>query len=444
MPEIAATAIWDETIEPGEYAAHRLPRGAYLRLTDLEGDACAHVIVHNARQPAERLNLADTVKVQWQAYPTTGSRLLSDMGRALLTITADTCGTARRALRRAQPASTTRRSTATARCRARTRTPVTGSIVAALKSGLERRDVGPSITFFKGARVGADGALELGPEPGTPGAEVALALRARRARRHREHPARARPAPGLSLHRAAGHRVEAADRRPDESDGRADARDRTSAAEQPRLARRPRMSTITLEDVEVGARHRGRASCPAGGELAIIDLDGNQAVDCLLYNPHDPAERYSAPDTIVAQGNIFLTTGLGAALERGPPDDAGGRGHLRPPRHHRRRVQPGVEHAPLRVPHEAPARVRRELPPRGLAVGAGQARHVEQHQLVHERAGRAGRHARHRRRDLRARAARSTAWPRWTCSSLVSNCPQINNPCNGFDPTPIRIVVSGS
>jgi uncharacterized protein len=25
---------------------------------------------------------------------------------------------------------------------------------------------------------------------------------------------------------------------------------------------------------------------------------------------------------------------------------------------------------------------------------------------------------------------------------LVSNCPQINNPCNGFDPTPVRMVIS--
>jgi uncharacterized protein YcgI (DUF1989 family) len=27
--------------------------------------------------------------------------------------------------------------------------------------------------------------------------------------------------------------------------------------------------------------------------------------------------------------------------------------------------------------------------------------------------------------------------------AVISNCPQINNPCNGFDPTPIRVVISG-
>ena len=52
---------------------------------------------------------------------------------------------------------------------------------------------------------------------------------------------------------------------------------------------------------------------PAGHALRIVDLGGNQAVDCLLYNADDPAERYSAADTIVAQRNIFLVAGTRAA-----------------------------------------------------------------------------------------------------------------------------------
>ena len=46
-----------------------------------------------------------------------------------------------------------------------------------------------------------------------------------------------------------------------------------------------------------------------GQVLRIVDLEGNQAVDTLFYNAHDYAERYSAQDTIRAQGNIYLTTG---------------------------------------------------------------------------------------------------------------------------------------
>jgi len=46
-----------------------------------------------------------------------------------------------------------------------------------------------------------------------------------------------------------------------------------------------------------------------GQVLRILDLEGNQAVDTLFYNAHDTAERYSANDTLRAQGNIYLTTG---------------------------------------------------------------------------------------------------------------------------------------
>ena len=48
---------------------------------------------------------------------------------------------------------------------------------------------------------------------------------------------------------------------------------------------------------------------PAGHTLRIVDLGGNQAVDCLLYDAADPTHRYSAADTITAQGNIFLVAG---------------------------------------------------------------------------------------------------------------------------------------
>jgi len=46
-----------------------------------------------------------------------------------------------------------------------------------------------------------------------------------------------------------------------------------------------------------------------GQTLRILDLEGNQAVDTLFYNADDPEERYSANDTIRAQGNIYLSTG---------------------------------------------------------------------------------------------------------------------------------------
>ena len=86
----AADVIWDETVGPGNYASHELPAGAVLRLADDDGDACLHLIVFNAARPSERINVADTVKVQWQAYLGPEAVLLSDMGRALMTIVSDT------------------------------------------------------------------------------------------------------------------------------------------------------------------------------------------------------------------------------------------------------------------------------------------------------------------------------------------------------------------
>ena len=47
----------------------------------------------------------------------------------------------------------------------------------------------------------------------------------------------------------------------------------------------------------------------AGQTLRILDLEGNQAADTLFYNANDTSERYSAMDTIREQGNVYLTTG---------------------------------------------------------------------------------------------------------------------------------------
>ena len=98
---------------------------------------------------------------------------------------------------------------------------------------------------------------------------------------------------------------------------------------------------------------RGPRVVAAGATLRIVDLDGNQAVDCLLYNADDPAERYSAPDTIAAQGNIFLVAGIALLSNEGRPMMTVTATTLRVPRHHRRRLQPRVEHAALRPPHRA-------------------------------------------------------------------------------------------
>ena len=71
-----------------------LARGTRIRLTDTVGTACANVLLWRADAPWERLNVADTVKVPWQAYIGAGHPLLSDQGRVLATVVAVTPGSA--------------------------------------------------------------------------------------------------------------------------------------------------------------------------------------------------------------------------------------------------------------------------------------------------------------------------------------------------------------
>src|SRR5690606_20607837 len=61
---------------------------------------------------------------------------------------------------------------------------------------------------------------------------------------------------------------------------------------------------------EVVVAGRGWSKRLSKGQIfRILDLEGNQAVDTLFYNAHDPNDRYSSVDTIREQGKIYLTTG---------------------------------------------------------------------------------------------------------------------------------------
>jgi hypothetical protein len=170
---MATDLLWEETIAPGGYASRRLARGSRLRLTDVGGDACASLNIFNAELPTERLNVADTVKVQWNAYLGAGKLLLSDMGRVLASILGDDAGThdpfcgtsnaASNAVRYGEG----RNSGAFPNGRDRL-------ILGAAKHGLTRRDVHPCINLFKGTRIETDGAITPVLGPFAPGRSVLL------------------------------------------------------------------------------------------------------------------------------------------------------------------------------------------------------------------------------------------------------------------------------
>ncbi len=84
--------LYEETVPGGGHTSFILKRGQLLRLTDLEGGANVSLMLLNAQEKSERLNLPDTLKGQHTAKLTAGHCLYSDMGRVLAAITADTCG----------------------------------------------------------------------------------------------------------------------------------------------------------------------------------------------------------------------------------------------------------------------------------------------------------------------------------------------------------------
>jgi uncharacterized protein len=150
------TPLWAEAIPAGSYTTRVVGRGTRLRLSDPGGGACAHLLLLRAEAPWERLNVADTVKVPWQAYLGVGHPLLSDQGRVLATIVADTSG----------HHDTLCGPTASGQA---------NMLLGALKHGLDVADVAPSVSFFKGVRVAGDGGLRFTGSAG-PGAAVDLLI----------------------------------------------------------------------------------------------------------------------------------------------------------------------------------------------------------------------------------------------------------------------------
>jgi len=82
----------EEALPGGAHRSFVLKRGQLLRLTDLEGGANVSLMLLNAREKTERLNLPDSLKCQHTAKLTQGHCLYSDMGNVLAAITKDTCG----------------------------------------------------------------------------------------------------------------------------------------------------------------------------------------------------------------------------------------------------------------------------------------------------------------------------------------------------------------
>ncbi|WLQ08638.1 DUF1989 domain-containing protein [Arthrobacter oryzae] len=175
LPEAAAASLtWAESLAFGRYTHLELARGTRIRLTDTDGDACVHAVLFRAGASFERINVADTVKVPWQAYLGQGHPLLSDAGRLMATLVADSSG------RHDALTGTTNLAGNQAKYgagSAHSASPAGRELLTlgALKHGISQREVPPSISFFKGTTVDADGGIRFTGSAGS-GSAVELLL----------------------------------------------------------------------------------------------------------------------------------------------------------------------------------------------------------------------------------------------------------------------------
>jgi len=198
---------------------------------------------------------------------------------------------------------------------------------------------------------------------------------------------------------------------------------------------------VILDEV-VPARAPWSAVIEAGQLLSIVDLEGNQAVDTLFYNAHDAGERYSAADTIRAQGNIYLTTGsalrsnLGTSMLTivedtcGRHDTLGGAcsAESNTVRYalEKRHMHSCRDNFLLALERHGEGLNKRDLPSNinffmNVPVTSDGALRFA------DGISAAGRYV-----QMRAHM---------DVLVLISNCPQLNNPCNAYNPTPIRILI---
>ena len=183
-----------------------------------------------------------------------------------------------------------------------------------------------------------------------------------------------------------------------------------------------------------------------GQYVRIVDLEGNQAVDTLFYNAHNYADRYSTQDTIREQNNIYLTTGTKlistgrsvlltiVADTCGRHDTLGGACAAES-----NMVRYGIEKRSMHACRQSflkgalgwSKQTGRELAKRDLTANINFFMNVpvtlDGGLTFEDGVSEAGKYV-----ELRAEM---------DTLIVISNCPQLNNPCNAYNPTPVRVLI---
>ena len=151
VPITPDKVIRQEDVPAGWYITMPLRRGEALRIIDRSGHSSVALIGWRRDDTSERINCADTVKVQWSAAISKGRVILSDMGHVFLSVIEDTSGAHDLMIGGSTPDSALAAFGTTAR---NTRD---NFVAAAAKTGLGIQDIPPCVTFFAPVSVDAGG-----------------------------------------------------------------------------------------------------------------------------------------------------------------------------------------------------------------------------------------------------------------------------------------------
>ena len=180
-----------------------------------------------------------------------------------------------------------------------------------------------------------------------------------------------------------------------------------------------------------------------GQTMRILDLEGNQAADTIFYNADDPSERYSAMDTIREQGNLYLTTGsilksnenndlLEIVADTCGRHDTVGGACATESNTVRYDLEKRSMHAcrdswMLAISEHEEFGLKKEDITHNINFFMNVPVTTEGGLTFEDGISAPGKYV-----ELKALK---------NIIVLISNCPQLNNPCNGYNPTPIEVIV---
>jgi urea carboxylase-associated protein 1 len=179
-----------------------------------------------------------------------------------------------------------------------------------------------------------------------------------------------------------------------------------------------------------------------GQHFRIVDLGGNQAADTLFYNAHDYADRYSAQDTIREQGNLYLTAGtklmstFGTVLLTITADTCGrhdtlGGACANESNMVRYAIEKRYMHACRSSFLKGLVEWGHGLEKRDITSNINFFMNVpvtpEGKLTFEDGISEPGKYV-----EMRAET---------DVLAVISNCPQLNNPCNAYDPTPVQVLI---